>query len=231
MQTPEVQSNFVPTKNNIYWQQNYKCMHTTSNLSTTQFSKLPTKSEVKSKKKTADTVMLVQLIKSQSERDFTILYDNYSKALYEILIKIVSRPEIAEDLLQDTFVKIWKNIDRFDDTKGTLFTWMLNIARNQAIDYLRSTTFKNQLQNVNSELFFLNQNYPPNTHSRNNDLEYKDFKQNALQIEQKYAEVIDMICFQGYTQNQTSELLKLPLGTIKTRARKGLTILKHLYQQ
>ena len=206
-------------------------MDATCNLLTKQFFKLPTKSEVKPEKKTADTAMLVQMIKSHSERDFTILYNNYSKALYEILIKIIRRTEVAEDLLQETFVKIWKNIDRFDDTKGTLFTWMLNIARNLAIDYLRSSTCKNQLQNVNIELFFIHQNYPANTHSRSNDLDYKDFKNKALQIEQKYAEVIDMICFQGYTQNQTSELLKLPLGTVKTRASKGISIVKHLYQQ
>ncbi len=206
-------------------------MNATSHLSTTQFFKLPTTSEVKPEKKTVDTATLVQAIKSHSERDFTFLYSNYSTALYGILIKIVRRTEVSEDLLQETFVKIWKNIDGFDNTRGTLFTWMSNIARNLAIDYLRSSTCKNQFQNVNIELFWLHQNYPTNTYSLHNDLDYKDFKKNALEIEPKYAEVIDMICFQGYTQNQTSELLKLPLGTVKTRARKGLCILKHLYQQ
>ncbi len=175
--------------------------------------------------------MLLQMIKSHSERGFTILYDNYSTALYNALIKIVRRSEVAEDLLQDTFVKIWKNIDQFDSDRGTLFTWMLNIARNLAIDYFRSSACKKQLKSVNIETFFLDENYPANTHSQTNDLDYKDFKNKALQIEQKYAQVIDMICFQGYTQSQTSELLKLPLGTVKTRARKGLSILKHLYQQ
>ena len=206
-------------------------MIASNNLAARQVFKTTTKTEFRTEKKTADTAMLVQMIKSHSERDFTILYDNYSTALYNALIKIVSRSEVAEDLLQETFVKIWKNIDRFDNTKGTLFTWMLNIARNLAIDYLRSPTCKNQIQNVNIEVFFLQQNHPANTHSHSNYLDYKDFKRKALQIERKYAEVIDMICFQGYTQNQTSELLKLPLGTVKTRARKGLSVLKHLYQQ
>lgn len=206
-------------------------MNATSHLPTTQFFKLPTKSEVSPEKKTVDTATLVQAIKSHSERDFTFLYSNYSTALYGILIKIVRRTEVSEDLLQETFVKIWKNIDGFDNTRGTLFTWMSNIARNLAIDYLRSSACKNQFQNVNIELFWLHQKYPTNIHSLYNDLDYRDFKKNALEIEPKYAEVIDMICFQGYTQNQTSELLKLPLGTVKTRARKGLSILKHLYQQ
>ncbi len=108
---------------------------------------------------------------------------------------------------------------------------MLNIARNLAIDYLRSSTCKNQLQNVTIELFFIHQNYPASTHLSNNDLDYKDFKKKALQIAQKYAEIIDLVYFHGYTQSRTSELLKLPLGTVKTRASKGLSIVKHLYQQ
>jgi RNA polymerase sigma-70 factor (ECF subfamily) len=200
-------------------------------LSASQVFKPTAKNELILEKKTADTTMLVQMIKSHNEQGLSILYDNYSTAMYNVLLKIVRSIEVAEDLLQDTFVKIWKNIERFDPVKGTLFTWMLNIARNLAIDYLRSATCKNQLQNVNIELFFLHQNYPANTYSSSNDLDYKDFKQKALQIEKKYAEVIDLICFYGFTQNQTSELLKLPLGTVKTRARKGLRILKTLYQR
>lgn len=206
-------------------------MISSNNLAATQVFKTTTKTEFRPEKKTANTAMLLQMIKSHSERGFTILYDNYSTALYNALIKIVRRSEVAEDLLQDTFVKIWKNIDQFDSDRGTLFTWMLNIARNLAIDYFRSSACKKQLKSVNIETFFLDENYPANTHSQTNDLDYKDFKNKALQIEQKYAQVIDMICFQGYTQSQTSELLKLPLGTVKTRARKGLSILKHLYQQ
>lgn len=206
-------------------------MISSNNLAARQVFKTTTKIEFRPENKTSDTAMLLQMIKSHSERNFTILYNNYSKSLYEILLKIVSRTEVAEDLLQETFVKIWKNIDRFDDTKGTLFTWMLNIARNLAIDFLRSSNCKNQLQNVNIELFFIHQNYPASTHSSSNDLVYKDFKKKALQIAQKYAEVIDLVYFHGYTQSQASELLKLPLGTVKTRAKKGLSIVKHLYQQ
>ncbi len=206
-------------------------MIATTNFSSKHFFKPLTKAVVEPKKRTAATDELVQMIKSHSERGFTVLYDNYSNALYGILMKIVKRTDVADDLLQETFVKIWKNIDRFDNTKGTLFTWMLNIARNQAIDYLRSPACKNQLQNMSIDLFLLHQDYTSNSNTHHSDLDFKDFKTKALQIDQKYAEVIDMIFFFGCTHQQTAELLKLPLGTVKTRARKGLSMLKTLYQQ
>ncbi len=146
-------------------------------------------------------------------------------------MKLVRRTDITEDLLQDAIVKIWKHIDSFDPAKGTLFTWMLNIARNHAIDYLRSSGYKNQLQNVNMDLLSGQMDYISATTSNIPEVDVKDFKTQALQIESKYSEIIDMIFFYGFTQQQTATMLNLPLGTIKTRARKGLRMLKTLYKK
>jgi RNA polymerase sigma-70 factor, ECF subfamily len=109
----------------------------------------PSPNDNQSATATVDTAILVQMLKSKSERGFHILYDKYCGALYSILIKIVRRTDVADDLLQDVFLKIWKHIDGFDPARGTLFTWMLNIARNQAIDYLRSSGYQQQMQQVN----------------------------------------------------------------------------------
>ena len=179
---------------------------------------------------TLDSETLVQMIKAKNEKGFSILYDNYCGALYGILLKFVRRRDIADDLLQDTFVKIWKHIDKFDPLKGTLFTWMLNIARNSAIDYLRSSVYRNQMLNVNMDLFSLHKNSLVAENSNASYVELKDFKNKALQIESKYSKVIDMIYFYGYSHKQTAKVLNLPLGTVKTRARKGLSILKILCQ-
>lgn len=174
---------------------------------------------------------LVQLIKAKNERGFNILYDKYCGALYGILTKIVKRSEIADDLLQDTFVKIWKNIDKYDASKGTLFTWMLNIARNLAIDYLRSTCYRHELQNINIDFISTQKDYNDSISVDYNEFEFNDFKTNALKhLNPKCAEVIDMIFFFGCTHEQAAQLLKLPLGTIKTRARVGLTLLRGLYK-
>jgi RNA polymerase sigma-70 factor, ECF subfamily len=178
-----------------------------------------------------NTETLVLLIKSKNERGFNILYDKYCGALYGILIKFVRRTDVADELLQDVFVKIWKHIDTFDPARGTLFTWMLNIARNQGIDYLRSSRHQQQLLNVDNELFSLVADYADTNAFNSSVLEFKDLQNKAMQLDRKYVEVIDMIFFYGCTHEQTARILKLPLGTVKTRVRKGLGMLKIIYQQ
>lgn len=178
-----------------------------------------------------DIDSLVKLVQSKTEKGFHTLYNKYCGALYGVIIKLVKRTEIADDLLQDTFVKIWKHIDSYDSSKGTLYTWMLNIARNQALDYLRSANYRKQQLQVEIDLFSHCTASIGNTISNSCPIEYSDFKNKALQLDSKYAEVIDLIYFYGWTQEQTAEILKLPLGTIKTRARKGLSLLKVLYLQ
>src|SRR6185369_16043008 len=78
---------------------------------------------------------------------FSYLYDNYSPALFGVINQIISNREVAADVLQDVFVNIWKKISLYDETKGRLFTWMLNIARNAAIDKLRSRPYQDSLKN------------------------------------------------------------------------------------
>lgn len=206
-------------------------MITTNDFYSDNVVALPLNAVGRKREKTCDTAVLVQMIKEKNEKGFNTLYDNYSSALYGILLKIVRHTEVADDLLQDSFVKIWLHIDKFDPAKGTLFTWMLNIARNLAIDYQRSSSYRMQLQMVSIDVPFFREPHTHTTTALINESEYKDFQKKALQLEPKYAEVIDMIFFYGWTQEQTAQMLKLPLGTVKTRARKGLFILKVLFQQ
>ena len=84
----------------------------------------------------ADETELVMLLKQKSKVAFNYLYDNYSRALYGIILKIVETEEVAEDILQDVFVKIWNRIDSYDASKGKLFTWLLNVARNTGYSYI-----------------------------------------------------------------------------------------------
>src|SRR3954469_1283814 len=95
-----------------------------------------------------DTIPFSEVLKTKSRDAFAELYDKYSAAIYGIICKIILNTNIAEELLQDVFVKVWKNIDKYDSSKGSLFTWMLQISRNTCIDYLRTREHKMQ---VNSQ--------------------------------------------------------------------------------
>ena len=90
---------------------------------------------------------LVSLLQNKDAQAFNYLYDNYSGALYGIIYKMVENKELAEDILQEVFVKIWNNFSNYTNTKGRLFTWMLNVARNSSIDAVRSKSYQQNQQN------------------------------------------------------------------------------------
>ena len=83
------------------------------------------------------------LIQKKDNRAYNVLYDMYAKSLFAIISNIIKDREEAEDTLQEVFIKIWKNIDSYNESKGRFYTWMLNIARNSSIDKMRSKNFNN----------------------------------------------------------------------------------------
>ena len=166
---------------------------------------------------------LVDLVKQRSSRGFDILYENYSDALYSVINRIVSNTTTAEDLLQDTFVKIWKNIDSYDEGKGSLYTWMLNIARFTSIDHVRTKQHRNLQQTVSEDIL----QFDTTVNKTNTAIDPIGLRATVHKLEQKYREVIDIIYFYGYTYDETAKLLDLPVGTVKTRARKALQILRN----
>ena len=85
---------------------------------------------------------LVNDLQQQDQQAFSYLYDNYSSALFGLIFKMVNDKELAEDILQEAFVKIWNNFSNYDSIRGRLFTWMINLTRNLTIDTLRSKGYK-----------------------------------------------------------------------------------------
>ena len=173
---------------------------------------------------------LLNLLQQKSERGFSLLYDNYADALFSVIRQIVNNTEITEDLMQETFVKIWKKIGTYDQTKGTLYTWMLNIARNTGIDFIRSNKNRFYKHLVHDDIW-QNEYFQPGIEMVNMErLDYIAIKNKAAELDNKYAVVLDLIYFEGHTYEQVAELLKLPLGTVKTRGRMALTLLKKAYK-
>jgi RNA polymerase sigma-70 factor, ECF subfamily len=167
---------------------------------------------------------LVELLQKRDNQGFSILYDRYSTALYGIIFKIVKDEEEAENLLQDTFVKIWKNIEKFQPEKGTLFTWMLNIARNTALDFLRSKGFSQQAKNQELE----NSVHTQITFSENINIETIGLLDLVKRLEPMYQQAIELVYLNGYTHEEAAEKLTIPLGTLKTRVRIGIRELKKM---
>ena len=167
---------------------------------------------------------LISLLNENSQEGISVLYDNYSSALYGVIAKIVRSEEIAQDILQDAFVKIWKNFSKYDSSKGRLFTWMINIARNRAIDYVRSKDFKNR--NLND---YDTNNAELTTITSEIKIDQIGLTDTLNLLDPKLKIIIDTIYLKGYTQAETAEYLNIPLGTVKSRVRNGLIELrKHI---
>ncbi len=170
---------------------------------------------------------LVTMLLQQNERAFDYLYQNYSAALYGIINSIVSEKETANDVLQDVFVNIWKKVGSYDATKGRLFTWMLNVARNAAIDKIRSKGYRDSLKN---------QSFPENVDTNiggaitDPKIEDTGLKKILTKLKTEYRVLIDLSYFQGFTHEEISKALNIPLGTVKTRIRSALIQLRTMIE-
>ncbi|MEA5458082.1 sigma-70 family RNA polymerase sigma factor [Arcicella sp. LKC2W] len=171
---------------------------------------------------------LVVLLQSKDQRGFSILYDNYSSALYGVILKIVRSEEIAADVMQDSFVKIWKNIDAYNRSKGTLFTWILNVARNTAIDRIRSQEFQNSQRNQDIDS---NINLIDNQESSQFDVDAIGLKKVVEHLRPEHQQMIELLYFKGYTQAEVADEFGIPLGTVKTRVKAAIVQLRQYFVQ
>ena len=169
---------------------------------------------------------LVLLLKQHEQPAFNYLYDNYSSTLYTVIISILQDRELANDILQEVFVKIWRQISQYDAEKGKLFTWMINIARNASIDTIRSKSYNKQKQNRE-----LTANVYDTTGTYNIETDKIGLRKLITNLKEEQKVLVELAYFQGYTQEEISKLLNIPLGTVKTRLRSALIQLRALLKR
>jgi RNA polymerase sigma factor (sigma-70 family) len=155
------------------------------------------------------------------------LYDNYSAALYGVIHRIVLDEETASDVLQEAFVKIWNGIKSYDPTKGKLFTWMLNICRNMAIDKTRSKDFNNSQKNQSTEIVV---NQMGRLKTENIKPDQIGLMELVDKLDPNEKLLIDLMYFKGYTQAEIAEEYNIPLGTVKTRLRSATMNLRKVFK-
>lgn len=175
---------------------------------------------------------LMRRIVHGDEGAFEALYDRYSRLLYSILLSVVKHPPEAQDMLQELFVHIWHQAKQFNAERGSVYSWLVTMTRNRAIDRLRSKSYRDRQQEfANDEAMML---VPDDEISPLDGItisEDRERIQNALaQIPAEQRDALMLAYFQGYTQTEIAELLQIPLGTIKTRMRQGLIKLSSLLQ-
>jgi RNA polymerase sigma-70 factor, ECF subfamily len=169
---------------------------------------------------------LILLLKQQSRDAFNYLYKQYGSVLYGVINKIIYDEQTAQDVLQETFVKIWHNIAQYNPEKGRIYTWMLNVARNSAIDKLRSKgeIMKGKIQTgediVNNMGGSLKTEQPTDTIG---------IHKIVGELKPEYQSIVNLAYFKGYTLDEISKELDMPLGTVKTRMRHAMQLLRQKF--
>ena len=168
---------------------------------------------------------LIELLKARDETAFAYLYDHYCGALMGVIFRMLENRELSEDILQESFVKIWNNFSQYDSKKGRLFTWMVNLTRNLTIDTMRSKDFKKQTKIRQTEESVSNVSDPAGGSSNFDALGVRKYV-DLLSPDQK--QIVDLAYFEGFTQEEISQRLNMPLGTVKTRMRAAINQLRKI---
>lgn len=157
---------------------------------------------------------LIRRLYARDEAAMGLFYKNYGKALYYTIWRIVRQDELAEDLLQECMVKFWLAFPKYDASRGRLFTWALNIARNLAIDCLREQRYRDAQRTHSLTEELLPNRAAPATF-RPEHIGVRDWLELLGPGDRQ---LLDLLYLKGYTQVEAAEELRLPLGTVKSRA-------------
>ncbi|WP_233555664.1 RNA polymerase sigma factor [Pontibacter oryzae] len=168
---------------------------------------------------------LIARLQSGDAKAMSVLYDMYSATLFGVVMQIVKVEETAEDVLQEAFVKIWNSFQSYDAGKGRLFTWMINICRNLAIDKIRSKQHRVSLQTrdipASPRADMGSDNFKP---------EHIGLREITEKLNPEQKQIIDLMYFEGMTQTEIADEYQIPLGTVKTRARSAIKTLVKLFK-
>jgi RNA polymerase sigma-70 factor (ECF subfamily) len=169
---------------------------------------------------------LARRLRDREPRAMTELYDRFGRLAYSVILNIVRDSAIAEDLVQETFLRAWTRIRAFDAARGALGPWLLAIARNRAIDYVRSLQSRIERTSVEFDPADHPQLFNDMERGILNDQHAKLLKKALANLSENQRKVIELAYYEGLSQTEMAEKLGEPLGTIKTWTRTALRELR-----
>ena len=168
---------------------------------------------------------LVARLQRRDPQALAELFDRYGKLAYALILRVVRDAGIAEDLVQETFLRVWNRVQGFSSEKGPIGPWLLAVARNRAIDYLRSAGGRER-----NAMEFEEADHPALYTDMEQDILTSDqarlVKAAMEKLSPQQRQVIELAYFEGLSQTEMAERLQLPLGTVKTWVRAALKNLR-----
>lgn len=171
---------------------------------------------------------LAERLRKRDPQALAELYDRYGRLVYSLIVRVVRDGALAEDLVQETFLRVWNRAQGFDAERGALGPWLLAVARNRAIDYLRSAGGRERKALELEEV-----DHPTLYRDMERDILASDkvrIVRSALEkLSPRQREVIELAYFEGLTQTEMAERMGQPLGTVKTWVRAALKSLREQF--
>jgi RNA polymerase sigma-70 factor, ECF subfamily len=169
-----------------------------------------------------DDIEIMKRVAAQDQQAFKLLYEEYGRAVYSLAYRILQNGKLAEEVTQDTFLKVWQQRTRWNPEKGKLKSWMLAIAHFTAIDCLRKEKRQPAL-------------HPDSVEDMDEKIAASLWQEGStlrllvMQLPKEQASLIDLAFFQGMSHSDIANTTHIPLGTVKTRLRTGLQRLRELW--
>lgn len=177
----------------------------------------------------SELTSLLQAVSLKDRRAFEILYDATSRKLFSIAYRITQRPEIAEEVLSEVYLQIWRQADRFDPTRGAALAWMTVLCRSRALDMMRKQP-KAKLLSIEHNSGYL----PEDTEVQQPmDLLVTVERNTALhdalaRLNDQERQMLALAYFRDFSHSELARYTGLPLGTVKTQLRRSIEKLKNL---
>lgn len=176
------------------------------------------------------------LLKKISQKDTIALrkfYEMHSKYLYSVIFYILKDEEEAEDLLQEVIIQVWEKSDLYNEKLGSPLAWVTSITRNKSIDRLRSKSFKKRSDEIDIEKYAHipedSVSLNPENHFSSNE-EQQEINNAMKLLNENQRTLIEFAYFRGYSQIELSDHFNIPLGTVKTRLRAAIMLMRNKMQ-
>ncbi|MBD3169951.1 MAG: sigma-70 family RNA polymerase sigma factor [candidate division Zixibacteria bacterium] len=177
--------------------------------------------------------ILIKLIVQKDEKALSVFYDMHGRLIYSLVLKLLGNKPDAEEVTQETFLKVWDNAEKYNGNKGSVKSWLVTMARRLAIDKTRSKHYK--MRNRESA-FAAPDGSGPDSQQSGKKVESADYLAEAREIKEALAKlddqcrnVIHLSYYEGYSHSEISKHLNMPLGTVKHRIRQGVEKLRQVF--
>lgn len=174
-----------------------------------------------------DDQQLVARVVRGDENAFLALYDRYASRVYGLTLRVLGDAMLAEEVTQDTFLKLWSRARLFDPGQGELAPWLLTIAHRTALDRLRLENRRLPASNVQDP----EEAWPtiPDATTQHSEARWRSLYFAVQSLPEEQRQVIDLAYYKGMSQSEIAEVLGWPLGTVKTRVRSAMQNLRQYW--